>query len=80
MFIIIAGRISVIVEEACSCFIYWQKAFDRVKWTKLLQIIKNPSIDWGERRLIRILQYMDQNVGSTTAPRRKKNCENLNRS
>jgi len=27
-------------EELCVCFIDWQKAFDRVNWTKLMQILK----------------------------------------
>ena len=38
--------------ELCVCFIDWQKAFDQVKWTKLMQILKGTGIDWGERRLI----------------------------
>jgi hypothetical protein len=54
---------SDIDQEACTCFINWQKAFDHANWARLLQILKNVSIDWSERRLIRILQYMDQNVG-----------------
>jgi hypothetical protein len=43
-------------EEICICFIDWQKAFDRVKWTKLMVILKKT-----ERRLISKL-YMDQSV------------------
>jgi hypothetical protein len=39
----------------------WQKAFDHVNWTKLLQILKGPGIEWHRRRLISIL-YMDQSV------------------
>ena len=39
-------------EELCICFIDWQKAFDRVNWTKLMQILKSTSIDWRESRLI----------------------------
>jgi hypothetical protein len=31
--------------EVCVCFIDWQKAFDRVNWTKLMQIIKGTGID-----------------------------------
>jgi hypothetical protein len=48
-------------EEICISFIDWQKAFDRVKWTKLMQILKLTGIDWRERRLISRL-YMDQSV------------------
>jgi len=39
-------------EELNVCFIDWQEAFDRVKWTKLMQILKETGIDWRERRLI----------------------------
>ena len=36
---IIAERTLEIDEELCVCFIDWQKAFDRVNWTKLIQIL-----------------------------------------
>ena len=48
-------------EELYACFIDWQKAFDHVNWTKLMQILKRTGIDWCERRLISKL-YMDQRV------------------
>jgi hypothetical protein len=48
-------------EELCPCFIDWQKAFDCVNWTKLMQILKGTGIDWCERRLISKL-FMDQSV------------------
>jgi hypothetical protein len=48
-------------EELCACFIDWQKAFDHVNWTKLMQILKGIRIDWRERRLISKL-YMEQCV------------------
>ena len=48
-------------EELCVVFIDWQKAFDRVNWTKLMKILKRTGIDWRERRLISKL-YMDQRV------------------
>jgi hypothetical protein len=48
-------------EELSVCFIDWQKAFDRVNWPKLMQILKETCIDWRERRLISIL-YMAQSV------------------
>ena len=50
-----------IYEELNACFIDWQKAFDRVNWTKLMQILKETGIDWRERTLIRDL-YMAQSV------------------
>ena len=58
---IIAERILEIDEELCVCFIDWQKAFDSVNWTKLMQTLKRTGIDWRERRLISKL-YMDQRV------------------
>ena len=58
---IIAERTLEIGEELCVCFIDWQKAFDRVNWTKLMQILKRIGINWRERRLISKL-YMEQKV------------------
>jgi len=58
---IITERTLEIDEELCICFIEWQKAFDHVNWTKLIQILKRNRIDWRERRLISKL-YMDQRV------------------
>jgi len=40
------------IDELIVCFIDWQKAFDRVNWAKLMQILKEIGIDWRERRLI----------------------------
>jgi len=37
---IISDRNLDIEEELYAYFINWQKAFDRVKWTKLMQILK----------------------------------------
>jgi hypothetical protein len=50
---IIPERTLEIDEELCVCFRDWQKAFGRVNWTKLMQILKGTGIDWRERRLIR---------------------------
>jgi len=61
MFRIISERTLEIDEELCVCFIDWQKMFDRVNWTKLMQILKGNGIDWCERRLISNL-YMAQSV------------------
>jgi hypothetical protein len=58
---IISERTLEIDEKLSVCFIDWQKAFDRVKWTKLMQILKESDIDWCERRLISNL-YMAQSV------------------
>jgi hypothetical protein len=58
---IISERTLEIDEELSVCFIGWQKASDRVNWTKLMQILKEAGIDWRERRLISNL-YMVQSV------------------
>jgi hypothetical protein len=49
---IISERTLVIDEELCACFIDWKKAFDRVNWTNVMQILKGIGIDWRERILI----------------------------
>jgi len=58
---IISEQTLEVDEELCVCYIDWQKAFDRVNWTKLMQILKETGIDWRERILISNL-YMAQNV------------------
>jgi retron-type reverse transcriptase len=58
---IISERTLETDEELSVCFIDWQKAFDRVNWTKLMQVLKEIGIDWRERRLISNL-YMAQSV------------------
>jgi len=56
---IISERTLDIDEDLCVCFIDWKQAFERVKWTKLMQILKGTGIDWRERRLISNM-YMTQ--------------------
>jgi hypothetical protein len=58
---IISERTLEIDAELCVCFKDWQKAFDQVNWTKLMQILKGTGIDWCERRLIGNL-YVAQSV------------------
>jgi hypothetical protein len=58
---IIPERSLYIDEELCACFIDRQKAFDRVNWTKFMQILNGTGIEWGERKLISKL-HMDQIV------------------
>ena len=59
---IISERTLEIDEELSVCFIDWQKAFDRVNWTKLMQILKEIGIDWRERRLISNLTSLTGDV------------------
>jgi hypothetical protein len=58
---IISERTLDIDGEICICYIDCQKAFDCVKWTKLMKILKKTGIDWHERSLISKL-YMHQSV------------------
>jgi hypothetical protein len=41
---IISERTLDMGEEISVCFIDWQKAFDRVKWIKLLEILKKTGV------------------------------------
>ena len=78
---IIAERTMEIDEELCVCFIDWQKAFDCVNWTKLMQILKIIGIDWRERRLISKL-CMERNVKVRMDRGRREMCrleEELNK-
>jgi hypothetical protein len=65
-------------EEVSVCFIDWKKAFDRVNWTNLMQILKETGIDWRERRLISNL-CMAQSV-KVRLNRRETKCEDWKRS
>ena len=42
---IILERTLEIDEELCAFFVDWQNAFDHVKWSKLMQILKESDID-----------------------------------
>jgi hypothetical protein len=57
---IIPERTLEIDEELCVFFIDLQKAFDRVNWTKLMQILKGNGTDWQERRFSNL--YRAQSV------------------
>jgi len=41
------------------CYIDFEKAFDRVRWDKMMQVLKELSVDWKDRRMIKDL-YMRQ--------------------
>lgn len=46
-------------NEIFVCFVDFEKAFDRVDWRKMLQVLKRVGVDWKDRRMIRNL-YMHQ--------------------
>ena len=52
-------------QEVNICFVDIEKAFDRIRWDKLMEILKKIGVDWRERRLIKEL-YMGQVVAIRT--------------
>ena len=48
-------------QDIYVCFVDFEKAFDRVMWEKLMEILKKIGVDWKDRRLIAEL-YMNQEV------------------
>ena len=46
-------------QNGYVCFVNFDKAFDRIRWDKLLEILKNIGVDWRDRKLISEL-YMSQ--------------------
>src|SRR5688572_22809889 len=38
-------------NEVYVCFVDFEKAFDRVDWVKMFEILKNFHTDWKDRRL-----------------------------
>jgi len=46
-------------NEVYICFVDFEKAFDRVNWTKMMEVLKKIGVDWKDRRMISSL-YMDQ--------------------
>jgi hypothetical protein len=41
------------------CFVDFEKAFDRVKWEKMMEVLKSIQVDWRDRRMIKEL-YIGQ--------------------
>jgi hypothetical protein len=46
-------------NDVFICFVDFEKAFDRVDWVKMLDILKRIGVDWKDRRLVMNL-YMNQ--------------------
>src|SRR2546425_7480042 len=46
-------------NEVYICFVDFEKAFDRMNWVKMFEILKSLHIDWRDRRLLQDL-YMRQ--------------------
>src|SRR5262245_27054721 len=39
-------------NEVYICFVDFEKAFDRVNWIKMMEVLKLLQIDWRDRKLI----------------------------
>ena len=48
-------------QEFNICLVDFDKAFERIRWDKLMEILTKTGVDWRERRLIKEL-YMGQVV------------------
>ena len=48
-------------EEVFICYVDYEKAFDRVNWIKMMEILHDIGVDWRDRRLIAEL-YMNQSA------------------
>ena len=46
-------------KDVFACFVDFEKAFDRVQWPKLMEILKKIGLDWKDRRLVQNL-YLNQ--------------------
>src|SRR6218665_2394214 len=53
---------SFLIYIVTICFVDFEKAFDRVKWTKLWHILKKIGIDWRDRRLISNLYLQQETI------------------
>jgi len=42
-------------KDLYVCYIDFEKAFDRVRWDKMMEILKELSVDWRDRRMIKDL-------------------------
>jgi len=48
-------------QDVYVCFVDFEKAFDRVDWVKMMEILRIIGVDWRDRRLIMEL-YMSHEI------------------
>ena len=46
-------------NDVFVCFVDFEKAFDRVNWVKMMEVLKKIGVDWKDRRMISTL-YVEQ--------------------
>ena len=46
-------------NELYICFVDFEKAFDRVNWVKMMEVLRSIQVDWRDRRMI-VELYMRQ--------------------
>ena len=61
-------------NELFVCFVDFEKAFDRVEWKRMLNILKDLGVDWRDRRLICEL-YLNQQAVVRLGNDHTENCE-----
>src|SRR5207248_131361 len=49
-------------NDVYICFVDFEKAFDRVEWVKMFEILKDLHIDWKDRRLLQDLYSRQEAV------------------
>ena len=49
-------------NDTYICFVDFEKAFDRVNWMKMMEVLKQLQVDWKDRRLISDLYMRQQAV------------------
>jgi Reverse transcriptase (RNA-dependent DNA polymerase) len=49
-------------NDVYICFVDFEKAFDRVNWVKMMEVLKQIQVDWKDRRLISELYMRQQAV------------------
>src|SRR5215469_13155946 len=45
------------------CYVDFEKAFDRVRWDKLMNILKELKVDWSDRTLVKDLYMRQKAIG-----------------